>query len=107
MYSSRNFFSVHSWFHLCIDINFDSGVVTSAVNGKIIGEDFRIPDLRGRAVGLTLGDVVLGENNRTRFGGDQGHRSYIGNLNWFSSLTREELLAISLNLCPIQGDLLR
>ena len=51
---------------------------------------------------LTVSDVVLGEKNKGKWNGDQGHRSLIGNINIFSTSTN-----FTLNPCQTEGDLLR
>ena len=72
-----------------------------------MGENIHIQDLRALAGDLSLDDIVLGENNNTKWNGDHGHRSYIGNLNWFTSQARDHLLSITNNPCAVEGDLLR
>ena len=101
--------SVHSWVHLCIDLDLETGLVNLTVNGKLAGDNIQIEDQNwSSGNNLTLSDVVLGENNNGKWNGDQGHRSLIGNINLFSSSgPSSRLQNFTLNPCQTEGDLLR
>ena len=99
--------SVHSWLHLCIGLDLESGLVNLTVNGELLGENSQMEDLDWSAgTNLTLSDVVLGENNNGKWNGDRGHRSLIGNINFFSSSSSRST-NFTLNPCQTKGDLLR
>ena len=55
--------SVHSWLHLCIDLDLQSGLVNLDVNRKVVGERIEVKELKTFAGNITLDHVVLGENN--------------------------------------------
>ena len=98
--------SVHSWLHLCIDLDLKSGLVSLTVNGRLVGANIQMSDW-SPADNMTLSHLVLGENNSGKWNGDHGHRSLIGNINFFSGNSSSASIDFTLNPCQTEGDLLR
>ena len=88
---------VHSWIHVCSTVRLNQGKIDFAVNGKLIENTLKLETDDKEA--LMLNKVTLGSK-------ENGIRSFIGNLNLYTSRTKEELRVLTTQSCWSDGDLL-
>ena len=98
--------TVHTWIHLCATWDLKLGVIDVAGNGKVIAENRREAKLKKENIALDKIQFGSKLGGVEAIGKENGHRSFIGNLNIYNKKSLEEMVILTQTSCSSEGDLL-